>query len=53
MRVEPNEQLSLGRIELPLPLPGMCPGCFERDPMIDPACPICGMDYLDGTGIPF
>ena len=47
------EQLSLGRIELPPPLPGMCLGCFERDPMSDPPCPICGADVVDGEGIPF
>jgi hypothetical protein len=37
----------------PLPLPFLCAGCVERDPATDPPCPVCGVDVVDGVGIPF
>jgi hypothetical protein len=37
----------------PPPLPFLCAGCVERDPATDPPCPVCGVDVVDGVGIPF
>jgi hypothetical protein len=54
--IEAFEQLILERQEKrPLPkLPFIiCEGCLERDPATDPPCPVCGVDVVDGVGIPF
>ena len=49
------EQLTLEAAEprKPLPLPFLCAGCAERDPATDPPCAVCGVDVVDGEGIPF
>ena len=55
MRAE-NEQLTLEAEppKRPLPLPFLlCAGCANRDPATDPPCPVCGVDMVDGVGIPF
>jgi hypothetical protein len=54
--IEAFEQLTLEPQEAkkrPLPLPFLCAGCAERDPATDPPCPVCGVDMIDGEGIPF
>jgi hypothetical protein len=52
--IEVFEQLTLEPQEKrPLPLPFLCPGCADRDPAMDPTCPVCGVDVVDGEGIPF
>jgi hypothetical protein len=56
MVVVEYEQLTLEAAEprKPLPLPFLtCPGCAERDPATDPPCAVCGVDVVDGVGIPF
>jgi hypothetical protein len=50
------EQLTLEPQEIskrPAPLPFLCSGCAQRDPATDPPCPVCGVDVVDGVGIPF
>ena len=36
-----------------VPLPFLCRGCVERDPATNPPCPVCGVDVVEGVGIPF
>jgi hypothetical protein len=52
--IELFEQLTLEPQEKRLlPLPFLCAGCADRDPATDPTCPVCGVDVVDGVGIPF